>query len=191
VVRTRELAVPGAVAVTPAVHPDERGTFFEWFRVDGFAEATGVDFTMRQANVSTSRRGVLRGVHFADVPPGQAKFVTCMAGSVVDFVVDIRVGSPTFGTWDAVVLDAREPQSVYIPEGLGHAFLSLEEGSTVAYLLSSPYAPGAEHGIDPLDPQLGLDLRGIDVILSEKDRGAPSLAEAAEQGLLPLWPSTP
>ena len=123
----------------------------------------------------------------AEVPPGQAKFVTCMAGAVVDFVVDIRVGSPTFGRWDAVLLSAREPMSVYISEGLGHGFLALEEGSTVAYLLSSPYSPGAEHGIDPLDPQVGLDLRGLDVILSTKDREAPSLADAATAGLLPTW----
>jgi len=188
-VPTRELDVPGAYEVTPVVYPDERGSFFEWFRMDRLADETGVEFAVRQANVSTSRKGVLRGIHFADVPPGQAKFVTCMSGSVVDFVIDIRVGSPTFGRWDSVVLAAGKPTSVYISEGLGHAFLALEDDATVAYLLSSPYAPGAEHGIDPLDPEVGLDLRGLDVLLSQKDREAPTLAEAAASGLLPNWAS--
>ena len=98
----------------------------------------------------------MRGIHFADVPPGQAKYVTCVRGAVLDVVVDVRVGSPTFGRWDAVRLDDRERRALYIAEGLGHAFCALEADSTVVYLCNDVYRPGSEHGVHPLDPALGI-----------------------------------
>ncbi|OIQ93366.1 dTDP-4-dehydrorhamnose 3,5-epimerase [mine drainage metagenome] len=188
----RELKVPGAWEMTPAQFADPRGIFLEWFKASTFAEATGAPLDLGQANCSVSAAGVLRGIHFADVPPGQAKYVTCPKGAVLDVAVDLRVGSPTFGVWDAVLLDDVDRRAIYLSEGLGHAFLSLEDDSTVLYLCSTSYAPGREHGINPLDPALGIawpstarDGSAITPLLSEKDRAAPTLAEATTQGLLP------
>lgn len=181
--------MPGAFVATPAQFADDRGSFWEWYRFDELAEAVGHPLDLRQANASVSRRGVVRGIHFADVPPSQAKHVTVTHGAVVDFVVDIRVGSPTFGQWDSVVLDTVDRASLYLAEGLGHAFVALTDDATVTYLVSATYAPGREHGITPLDEQIGLDLPfGRDeLILSPKDAEAPTLAEAQAQGLLPTW----
>ena len=187
----RELTVPGAWEITPQTHADSRGLFFEWFTDSAFTEFAGHRLDLRQANCSVSAAGVLRGVHFAQLPPSQAKYVTCLHGSVFDVVVDIRVGSPTFGKWDAVVLDDRARRSIYISEGLGHAFLALEDNSTVMYLCSAPYAPGREHTINALDPALGIDWRTDgELTLSDRDREAPTLAEVQAAGLLPTWEET-
>jgi dTDP-4-dehydrorhamnose 3,5-epimerase len=191
-VTARELSVPGAWELTPQVHTDSRGLFFEWFADPAFAEFAGHRLDVQQANCSVSAAGVLRGVHFAQLPPSQAKYVTCLRGSVFDVVVDIRVGSPTFGKWDAVMLDDRARRSIYISEGLGHAFLALEDDSTVMYLCSAGYAPGREHTINALDPALGIAWPAVDgePILSDRDRNARTLAEVKASGLLPTWDDT-
>jgi dTDP-4-dehydrorhamnose 3,5-epimerase len=149
----------------------------------------GHSLDLRQANTSVSKAGVVRGIHFADIPPGQAKYVTATHGAVVDFVVDIRVGSPTFGAWDSVLLDTTDRKAIYLAEGLGHAFVALTDDATVSYLVSDTYNAAAEHGINPLDPEIGLafPIDGDRLLLSPKDVEAPSLAEAAELGLLPTW----
>src|SRR4051812_10907843 len=190
----RELPITGAFEVTPQVHGDPRGAFLEWFRADRFTEATGHPFTLAQANASVSSAGTVRGVHFAQLPPSQAKWVTCLQGAILDVVVDIRVGSPTYASWEAVVLDDGDRRGLYLAEGLGHAFMALEDNSVVTYLCSAPYAPGREHGIHPLDPALGIDWptedrngRPLRPLLSDKDRRSPSLAEAATAGLLPTY----
>lgn len=187
----RELTVPGAWEITPVVHTDARGAFFEWFTDRAFTAMTGHRLDLRQANCSVSRAGVLRGVHYAQLPPGQAKYVSCLRGTVVDVVVDLRVGSPTFGQWDAVTLDDTSRRSVYLSEGLGHAFLALQDDSTVSYLCSAGYDPAREHTVDPLDPALGIDwsawLPTQELILSTRDRDAPTLAEMRTSGLLPTW----
>lgn len=190
----RELSVAGAWEITPRQFGDPRGLFLEWFKSGPFVEAAGHALDLRQANLSVSAAGVVRGVHFADVPPGQAKYVTCARGAVLDVVVDIRVGSPTFGAWDSVLLDDTDRRAIYLSEGLGHAFMSLEDGSTVLYLCSTEYAPGREHGIHPLDadvavewPSVARDGTPITPLLSEKDAAAPSLREARERGLLPVY----
>jgi len=195
-VEFRQLKVPGAWEITPKQLGDPRGVFLEWFKASAFAETVGVQLDLQQANCSVSAAGVLRGIHFADVPPGQAKYVTCAKGAVLDVAVDVRVGSPTFGVWDTVLLDDVDRRAIYLPEGLGHAFLSLEDDSTVLYLCSTGYAPGREHGVNPLDPAIGIDWpttgrNGLALapILSDKDLAAPSLAEAAAQGLLPTLAS--
>lgn len=180
------LRIEGAYTLEPRIHADERGAFLEWFRADRLAGRIGHRLALAQANCSVSRRGVLRGVHFADVPPGQAKYITCISGAVLDVIVDLRVGSPTFGEWELVRLDDESRRAVYIAEGLGHGFLSLQDGSTVVYLCSEPYNPGREHGVDPLDPDLAIAWpRDIEPLLSDKDATAPSLREAQESGLLP------
>ncbi len=177
----------GALEITPKVFGDDRGSFREWFKADVFREATGHAFDLQQANCSVSARGVLRGIHFASVPPGQAKYVTCLSGAILDVVVDLRVGSPTYGEWDAVRLDPTDKKALYLAEGLGHGFLSLEDATTVVYLCSEGYAPDREHEVHPLDPAIGIDWPdvGVEPQLSGKDAAAPSLEEARAAGRLP------
>jgi dTDP-4-dehydrorhamnose 3,5-epimerase len=180
------LPIAGAYLVTPRQFPDERGVFLESFRGDHLATHLGHRPDIVQTNVSVSSRGTVRGIHFADVPPGQGKYVTVLAGSLVDYVVDLRVGSPTFGRWESVTLDAVDRRAVYLAEGLGHAFCALEHGTTAMYLCTAVYDPAAEHGIHPLDPEVGLMLpAGIDPLLSPRDDAAPSLAVAVASGRLP------
>lgn len=188
----RELSVPGAWEITTRQLSDSRGTFLETFSDPVFTQAVGHRLDLRQVNTSISAAGVIRGIHFADVPPSQAKYVVCTRGAVLDVVVDIRVGSPTFGQWDSVLLDDVDRRAIYVSEGLGHAFCALEDDSTVLYLCSATYAPGREHGIDPLDPTIaitwpttGRDGRPLRHMLSDKDRDAPALATARATGLLP------
>ena len=185
------MAVEGAFEVTPVQHSDARGMFLEWYRSDALTAAIGHPLEVAQANLSTSARDVLRGIHFADVPPGQAKYVTCVAGAVLDVVVDIRVGSPTFGRWESVRLDDEERRAVYLGEGLGHVFCALSEQATVAYLCSTTYRPGHEHGIHPLDAELGITWPVAAPLLSAKDAAAPSLAEARAAGRLPRYEDCP
>ena len=138
--------------------------------------------------MSVSAAGTVRGVHYADVPPSQAKYVTALSGSFIDFVIDIRVGSPTFGRWDSVLLDTVNRRAVYLAEGLGHAICCLQDDSTVMYLCSATYNPAREHTINALDPELGLALpKGASPVLSGKDAAAPSLSQATASGLLPMY----
>jgi dTDP-4-dehydrorhamnose 3,5-epimerase len=188
----RELKVPGAWEITPKQFGDDRGVFLEWFRDAEFRSAIGHPLNLAQANMSVSAAGVVRGVHYADVPPGQAKYVTCPSGAVLDVVVDLRVGSSTFGTWDTVLLDDTDRRAIYLPEGVGHAFCSLQDGSTVTYLCSEGYAPEREHGIHPLDEDLAIawptvarDGSPLELLLSPKDAEAPTLRAAQEAGALP------
>jgi len=176
----------GAWLFTPRIHTDERGSFLEWFRDAEFYADLGYRMDVAQANCSVSRRGVIRGIHFSDVPPGQAKYVTCASGTIIDVVVDLRVGSPGFGRWQAVQLDDQTRRALFISEGLGHAFVALSDQATVLYLCSTAYAPGREHGVHPLDPAIGIAWpAGLERVLSDKDSSAPSLAEAQSAGLLP------
>jgi dTDP-4-dehydrorhamnose 3,5-epimerase len=190
-VKIRELAIPDSYEITPILRTDDRGAFLEWYRFDRLSEIVGHPLELRQANTSVSRRGTVRGIHFADVPVGQAKYVTALHGAVLDFVVDIRVGSPTFGTWDAVRLDDVARKAVYLAEGLGHLFVALSEDAVVTYLVSDVYTPEREHGIHPLDPDIALSFpsEAGTLLLSPKDEAAPSLREAEAQGLLPNWAS--
>ena len=182
----RELAVRDTYVLDLVAHGDSRGLFVEWFRADVLGEATGYRFPLAQANHSVSARGAMRGVHCAQVPPGQAKYVYCPAGAVLDVVVDLRVSSPTFGAHSAVRLDSDQPRAVFVPEGVGHAFVALAPASSVAYLVSTPYTPEREFGIHPMDPELALPWPAdLEFELSAKDREAPSLAEARDLGLLP------
>ncbi|WP_229068361.1 dTDP-4-dehydrorhamnose 3,5-epimerase [Actinoplanes sp. DH11] len=185
--KIRPLTIEGAYEITPVQHRDDRGAFLEWYRFDHLASVLGHPLELAQANLSVSARDVVRGLHFADVPPGQAKYVHCVTGAVLDVIVDLRVGSPTFGTWEAVRLDDEERKAVYIGEGLAHGFCALTEGATVSYLCSATYRPGHEHGVHPLDPQLAIAWPAGTPLLSAKDAAAPTLAEALESGLLPRY----
>ncbi|MFM9377013.1 dTDP-4-dehydrorhamnose 3,5-epimerase family protein [Gordonia sp. VNK21] len=192
--QVRPLAIDGAWEFVPTIHGDDRGSFLEAFTAASFEEAVGHPITVAQVNTSVSAAGVIRGIHFADVPPGQAKYVTCTVGAVLDVVVDLRVGSPTFGECDAVLLDDIDRKAIYLAEGLGHGFCALADDSVVTYLCSTGYNPAAEHGVDPLDPGLAIDWPSVGRdgapltrLLSDKDRAAPSVLEAKERGLLPVY----
>jgi dTDP-4-dehydrorhamnose 3,5-epimerase len=185
----RPLDVPGAWLCTPTQYADDRGAFLEWFRDDELAEATGRRFPTAQANLSVSHRGVLRGMHVADVPPGQAKVVACPVGAVLDVVLDVRVGSPTFGAFASAVLDDADRRVLVVAEGLAHGFCALRDDTVVNYLVSSTYDPAAEHTLDALDAALGLpwpDDIG-DLIRSPRDAEAVSLAQAVSEGILPSY----
>ena len=183
------LSIEGAWAALPKVTADDRGSFREWFEGGDFLAATGRHLTLAQANCSVSRRGVIRGIHFTAVPPGQAKYVTCAAGALLDVVVDVRAGSPTFGEWASVPLN-ESGGAVFISEGLGHAWMALTPAATMTYLCSQPYDPGSERAISPADPAIGIAWPG-EFTLSARDKAAPGLAEAASLGLLPAWPVSP
>jgi dTDP-4-dehydrorhamnose 3,5-epimerase len=188
-VQFEPLEIPDAYVMTPRQFGDDRGTFLEWFRGDKLAETIGRPFTPMQANHSVSRRGTLRGIHFADVPPGQAKYVYCPRGAVLDVIVDLRVGSPSYGKHATVRLDDVDRRGVFLAEGLGHGFLALSDEAHVNYLVSSTYNPQIEHAVHPLDPELALPwpLEGGTPVLSEKDAAAPSLRAAEHEGLLPTY----
>ncbi|MGO9071481.1 dTDP-4-dehydrorhamnose 3,5-epimerase [Mycobacterium sp.] len=189
--QVRALDIAGAWEITPQLHADSRGLFFEWLTDRGFTGFAGHHLDVRQANCSVSAAGALRGLHFAQLPPSQAKYVTCLSGSVFDVVVDIRVGSPTFGRWDAVVLDDRSRRSVYLSEGLAHGFLALQDNSTVMYLCSAEYSPQRDHTIAATDPALAIDWpSGQELSLSDRDAAALTLDEVRAAGLLPTWQET-
>lgn len=185
---TRALTIPDAFEFRPKAFPDDRGVFAAPYQEAVFSKALGHPLTVAQTNHSTSRRGTIRGVHFADVPPGQAKYVYCPRGRLLDVIVDLRVGSPAFGQWDAVELDDSTLNAVYVAEGLGHAFVALEDDTVMSYLCSTGYNPAGEHGIDPFDRDLALPWPAhVEPILSDKDASAPSLADAQANGLLPQY----
>jgi dTDP-4-dehydrorhamnose 3,5-epimerase len=185
-----ELGVRDAYVLTPRQYHDERGVFLEWYRFEALEAVVGHPLELRQANLSISHAGVIRGIHFAAVPPSQAKYVTCLSGAMLDVIVDIRVGSPTFGSWDAVRLDDDDRRAVYVAEGLGHAFMALSDRAVVTYLCSEVYATQREFGVHPLDPEIDIAWpKHLEPRLSPKDAAAPSLEAAQEQGLLPTFES--
>lgn len=184
-----ETKVPGAWAITPRQFGDDRGRFLEWYKASAFEEVVGHPLAIVQANNSVSRQDVLRGIHYAVVPPGQAKYVYCPRGAGLDFVIDIRDGSPTFGAWDAVRIDDVDRRGVYIAEGIGHAFLALTDDASLVYLCSAEYDPEREFTISPFDPELAIDWGVAAPVLSDRDRDAPTVAEARALGQLPTWES--
>jgi dTDP-4-dehydrorhamnose 3,5-epimerase len=187
-VKATELSIPGAWEFLPQQFSDDRGGFLVWYDADVFADALGFALTVAQANQSVSRRGVVRGVHWADVPVGQGKYVYCARGAVLDIVVDLRVGSPTFGRHEVTRLDTVDNRAVYLAEGLGHAFVAVEDGSVVSYLCSARYAPTRERIVHVRDEELALPLpAGVEPIISERDANAPSLTELRAAGLLPRY----
>ncbi|MFI6037303.1 dTDP-4-dehydrorhamnose 3,5-epimerase family protein [Streptomyces sp. NPDC051315] len=183
-----ETRVPGAFVFDPQPIRDERGAFFEGFRCDQVEAATGRPFRPEQINYSVSRWNTLRGIHGVAVPPGQVKYVTCVRGALRDIVVDLRAGSPTFGEHHVTLLDAGSGTCVYVPEGVGHGFLSLTEDACICYVVSTRYVPGTQIDINPLDADLALPWGFSEPpLMSEKDAKAPGLHEALAAGLLADW----
>ena len=181
------LGIDGAWLADSPVWSDDRGFFREWFKSEDVKGATGRDFGIEQANISLSSAGTLRGIHYSIAPRGQAKWITCVAGSIKDVIVDIRPDSQTFGKWIEVILKGDSGQAVFISEGLGHGFVAFEDNTAVAYLVSTPFSPTDEFEINPLDERIGItwgmDLGALKI--SEKDKNAPTLAERLAEGKLP------
>jgi dTDP-4-dehydrorhamnose 3,5-epimerase len=165
----------GVVLLEPVVHGDERGFMVETFAREAWAEA-GVDVEFVQQNHSRSSKGTLRGIHF-QTEPGQAKLVRCARGAVLDVAVDLRRESPTYGQWEAHVLDDEKHRQLFVPVGFGHGFAVLSEVADFTYLLSSLYDPQTEAGIAWDDPDVGVDWQVEEPLLSERDKSAPSLNE--------------
>ena len=184
------LLIKGAWLAESMVWEDERGSFREWFKRADLSQEIGDSFVTAQANLSVSNQGVIRGIHYSLAPEGQAKWVTCVSGAIIDVIVDIRPTSLTYGKYVPVDLRGGDGRSVLIGCGLGHGFISLEDNSVVSYLLSSPYSPSEEYEINPMDPTIGINwnlnlVGGTGVILSAKDANAPSLAARLAEGKLP------
>jgi dTDP-4-dehydrorhamnose 3,5-epimerase len=161
------------------------------FKLPLLSETLGFGFEVKQVNQSVSKAGVIRGIHWADFPPGQAKYVFCPKGAVWDVVVDLRLGSPTFGKWVAEELSSENGRAMFIEDGLGHAFLSLENDTVVNYLCSEVFSPTTERAINPLDEEIGipfaLKLPGSNLLLSRKDEASPSLLETQSLSILPIY----
>jgi dTDP-4-dehydrorhamnose 3,5-epimerase len=186
-VKLFELSIPGAYVLESPVWADDRGSFREWFKDEDFVES-GVEFHARQSNLSISKKDVVRGLHYSLATEGQAKVVTCAHGTLDDVLVDIRVGSPTFGRFEVVHLAAEEERSVYVPVGVAHGFCVTSEVGALVYLLSSPFNAPLELEINPLDEEINVpwSLSG-EAILSPKDAGAPSLRQRAAAEELPRF----
>lgn len=176
-----ETTLPGCILVEPAVFGDARGSFFENWNAAKFAEA-GIHASFVQANVSTSARGVLRGLHY-QWPNPQGKLVQVLEGEVWDVAVDIRRGSPHFGRWTAAVLSAANRRQFWIPEGFAHGFVVLSEQAVFSYLCTALYDREADAGLRWNDGQLAIDWPVSELSLSEKDAKAPFLADIAPERL--------
>ena len=185
--KTTPLKISGSWIIEFQKFEDNRGYFYESFKEEDFQKQIGRQLSIKQTNTSSSSKGSVRGIHYALVPPSQAKLVQCQRGSIKDYVIDIRVGSPTFGEFEEIALSENSPTAVFIEEGLAHAFVALENNTIVTYYVSEIYNPEREKGINPFDQTLNVKWPDVELIISEKDKEAISLQEAKTQGLLPLW----
>ena len=184
------LGIEGAWLAESPVWSDDRGFFREWFKREEILSKTGIDFSAQQANISVSNKGVIRGLHYSLAPQGQAKWVTCVRGSIIDVIVDIRPNSPTFKKIAYVSLNEEDGKSILIGSGLGHGFIAVVETNVISYLLSSPYSPELEHAINLMDPDLKINwhselIMGTDLIMSERDLLSPTLQEQKTRNYLP------
>ena len=167
----------GPLLIEATAHGDERGFFVETFRAEALATA-GVDLSFVQDNHSRSGRGIVRGMHFQ---PGQVKLIRCARGTILDVIVDIRRGSPTFGKWEGFELSDQNHHQLLVPDGFAHGFCVLSEIADVTYKVSTYYDPSIEAGFKFDDPAVGIDwlLPASELIVSARDRDAPLLAEIA------------
>ena len=167
----------GPILLKPVVHGDHRGFFVETYRRSAYAEA-GIDDDFVQDNHSRSRGGIVRGMHFQ---PGQAKLVRCASGAVLDVIVDLRRGSPTFGEWESFQIDDDENRQLYVPDGFAHGFAVLTESADLVYRCSAYYDPSTEAGFKYDDPDVGIEWPEGELVSSERDASAPLLAEIADE----------
>ncbi len=169
----------GVLIVEPDVYADERGYFFESFSQEKY-QAAGIPVEQFvQDNVSKSKKGVLRGLHFQNEPMVQGKLVQVLRGKVLDVAVDIRKESPTYGKYVAVELSEKNHHQLWVPEGFAHGFLTLEDDTIFSYKVTAPYSKEHESGIRYDDPEIGIEwtMETTTLIVSEKDRILPFLSE--------------
>jgi dTDP-4-dehydrorhamnose 3,5-epimerase len=185
--KTTPLKISGSWIIKFQKFEDNRGYFYESFKEEDFQKQIGRHLSIKQTNTSSSSKGSVRGIHYALVPPSQAKLIQCQRGSIIDYVIDIRVGSPTFGEFEKIELSENSPTAIFIEEGLAHAFVALENNTIVTYYVSEKFNSEREKGINPFDKTLNVKWPDLDLILSEKDKSAISLDEAKNQGLLPSF----
>jgi dTDP-4-dehydrorhamnose 3,5-epimerase len=185
--KAQPLKISGSWKIEFQKFDDNRGFFYESFIEEDFKKLIGRNLNIKQTNTSSSSKGSVRGIHYALVPPSQAKLVQCQRGSIKDYVIDIRVGSPTFGQFEEIELNENSASAVFIEEGLAHAFVALENQTVVTYFVTEKYNPEREKGINPFDKTLKVKWPDLELILSEKDKQAISLEEAKNQGLLPSF----
>jgi len=172
-VRRLETRLDGPILIEPILHEDERGFFQETYRRSAYEEL-GIEDDFVQENHSRSGRGVVRGMHFQ---VGQAKLVRCARGEIVDVLVDIRRGSPSFGAWEAFALSDRNHHQLYCPVGFAHGFCVTSESADVLYKCSSYYEPRLERAIAYNDPDVGIAWPQLRLTVSERDAAAPLLRE--------------
>ena len=185
--KTTPLKISGSWIIEFQKFEDNRGYFYESFKEEDFQKQIGRKLSIKQTNTSSSSKGSVRGIHYALVPPSQAKLIQCQRGSIIDYVIDIRVGSPTFGKFEKIELSENSPTAIFIEEGLAHAFVALENNTFVTYYVSEKFNSEREKGINPFDKTLNVRWPDLELILSEKDKLAISLDEAKNQGLLPSF----
>lgn len=185
--RGLELGIKGCWAIELDHFVDTRGVFFESFKLNSLENIINRKFEVRQSNTSISKMGSIRGIHFAQLPPSQAKYIQCNSGSILDFIIDVRVGSPTFKQHVSVKLDGNSRKAIFIEEGLAHAFISLEDDTQVTYLVNQYFNSTNEKSINPFDEEIAINWGNSKYILSEKDRGAHSLKEMKNSNQLPVF----
>lgn len=183
----KELEIKGSWEISLEHFFDNRGFFFESFRLTSLENIIGRKFDIKQSNTSVSRAGSIRGIHFAQVPPSQAKYIQCQKGSILDFVIDVRVGSPTFAQHVSIKLDSKTPKAIFIEEGLAHAFIALEDDTVVTYFVNQYFNPSNEKAINPLDAEISINWGNLKYLISEKDKNAKTLSEMQKLGLLPIY----
>lgn len=179
--RVIQSRLPGCAIIEPAVFGDSRGFFFEAWNAERFAKR-GLPAHFVQSNVSSSSKGVVRGLHY-QWPRPQGKLVSVLRGEVLDVAVDIRRGSPTFGQWEGVILSEENKRQFWIPEGFAHGFAVLSDSAVFSYLCTDVYVKEADAGVRWNDPAIGVDWQVHAPLLSEKDIEAPLLANIAEDRL--------
>jgi dTDP-4-dehydrorhamnose 3,5-epimerase len=185
--KAQPLKISGSWKIEFQKFDDNRGFFYESFKEEDFKKLIGRNLNIKQTNTSSSSKGSVRGIHYALVPPSQAKLVQCQSGSIKDYVIDIRVGSPTFGQFEEIELNENSASAVFIEEGLAHAFVALENQTVVTYFVTEKYNPEREKGINPFDKTLNVKWPDLELILSDKDKQAITIEEAKNQGLLPSF----
>lgn len=187
--KIQELGIDGCFVIEHDVFPDERGLFREWYKASEI-EKLELDFKIAQANFSVSAAGVVRGLHYSLSPSGQSKLVTCVQGAVTDYLVDIRVGSPSYLEKISIELTSNSGLAVLIASGIAHGFSVPNEKSAICYLTSSEFSPEYEKGINPLDQTLNVDWKlapNISKIISKSDLNAMNFNLAKSNNLLPAY----
>jgi dTDP-4-dehydrorhamnose 3,5-epimerase len=185
----QRLAIDGCFVLVHKVFPDERGLFREWFKAEE-TKKLAPNFEVQQANLSISKRGVIRGIHYSVAPVGQSKLVSCAQGGITDVLVDLRKGSPTYLKVEYVQLSESSGSTVFIASGVGHGFVVETESAAVVYLTSSSYAPQFEKAICPTDPDLAINWplpHGVGHVISPADASALTLSQADAAGDLPKY----